>query len=214
MPKPRSKRKKSVGNIGLSDELDLDLVLCCSNRNCPSHWHDHPLTEKVKLLQQSKSKASCTVRTEPEPTRSYLDVVSNLFEFDDPKEDSYGTYSTPVRNSLVLEKHHLFASQILNTFTDERYSFRKNNLPYSLGHRMIPLVSDPHSQIRSIRCLSDRRVTLFLNDGSHGSIATTENPPSSHQPRSRRLSSTRQNHLRTAMGSSSVGCCRRSTCGE
>jgi hypothetical protein len=68
MPKSRSKIKKTVITsaatiIGISDELDLST--CCSNRNCPSHWHDR-LTEKLKNLQQSKLKTPC-----PPPKPNY-----------------------------------------------------------------------------------------------------------------------------------------------
>jgi hypothetical protein len=58
MPKSRTKLKKTMITstttlIGISDELDFSI--CCSNRNCPSHWHNR-LTEKLKNLQQSKLK--------------------------------------------------------------------------------------------------------------------------------------------------------------
>ena len=147
--------------IGLSDELDFGL--CCSNRNCPSHWHDR-LTEKLKILQQSKSNASRPTRTEPEPTLTHHDVLSNLFQFDEPNEESRGVYSTPVMKSLVLHKHDLFASQIINTFSDERYSFRKNNLHYALAHRMIPLVSDPFSdQVKPDVHQVDEKRTILVS---------------------------------------------------
>jgi hypothetical protein len=183
MPKSRSKIKKSIitsaaAIIGLTEELESSL--CCSKRNinissfsssfiifllgnCPSHWHDR-LTEKLKILQQSKLKSVPS----PPPSSSkskpikrcrkllYANILSNLFLMNNNElnEQNGEIYSTPVAKSIVLEKHEAFANEITKTFitTDDLpYCFTKTNLKSQMQYRMISLVADPFSdQVKTI----------------------------------------------------------------
>jgi len=127
--------------------------------NCPSHWHDR-LTEKLKILQQSKLKAP-SPPLKSKPTKrchklSHSNILSKLFPMNNEKliEQSNEIYSTPVAKSIVLEKHEAFANQISKTFdtTDDLpYCFTKINLKSQFQYRMISLAADPFSdQVRII----------------------------------------------------------------
>jgi hypothetical protein len=175
MPKSRSKIKKSIitsaaAIIGLTEEFESSL--CCSKRkhfymilfstyfllgNCPSYWHDR-LTEKLKILQQSKLKPPLSSSL-PLPSKStkrchklsHSNILSKLFLMNNnnkliEKEDEI--YSAPVPKSIVLEKHEAFANQISKTFQtldDLPYCFTKTNLKSQMQYRMISLVADPFS---------------------------------------------------------------------
>ena len=143
MPKLRSRMKKTMITstttlIGMSDELDLSV--CCSNRNCPSHWHNR-LTEKLKNLQQSKLKTSPPVESKHHCHLSYPDVLSKLFQINELEENHQEIYSKPIAKSIILNKHHLFLSQISKRLNDLTYTFIRNNLNLQMNYRMIPLGS-------------------------------------------------------------------------
>lgn len=149
MPKSRTKIKKTIltphaAIIGLTDELDLSI--CCSNRNCPSHWHDR-LTEKLKNLQQSKSKTSPSLvpktKLKANYKLSYPDILSQLFRIEQSDEiDNEEIYSIPIPKSVILEKHNAFSKQVETMLNDSTYSFMRNNLNPQMQYRLIPLVAD------------------------------------------------------------------------
>ncbi|CAF0988554.1 unnamed protein product [Adineta ricciae] len=149
MPKSRSKIKKTIltphaAIIGLTDEIDLSI--CCSNRNCPSHWHDR-LTEKLKTLQQSKSKTSPSLVAKTKSIANYKltypDILSQLFRIQQSDEtDNQEVYSMPIAKSVILEKHNDFSKQVETMLNDSTYSFMKNNLNSQIQYRLIPLVAD------------------------------------------------------------------------
>ncbi|CAF1262277.1 unnamed protein product [Adineta steineri] len=152
MPKSRSKIKKTIiaphtAIIGIGDELDLSI--CCSNRNCPSHWHDR-LTEKLKNLQQSKSKLSSSssstiplIKTKTQYKLSYPDILSKLFQINQIDENNHDEiYSTPIIKSIILNKYDTFVKKISKTLNDSTYSFIQNNLNLQMKYRLIPLIAD------------------------------------------------------------------------
>ena len=147
MPKTRTKVKKSMVSstttiIGICDELDVSI--CCSNRNCPSHWHDR-LTEKLKNIQQSKLKTSNPPSLIKSKKLSYPDILSKLFQINESDDNNHEIYSTPVSKSIIINKHNLFMNQLSKRLDNSTYSFINNNLNIQMKYRMIPLVADPFS---------------------------------------------------------------------
>ncbi|CAF3732153.1 unnamed protein product [Rotaria sp. Silwood1] len=155
MSKSRSKIKRTIISssttlVGISDEHELSI--CCSNRNCPSHWHSR-LTEKLKHIQQTKLKNSSTNSSTNESKHHYKllypDILSKLFqinELDNNNNNNHDEiYSKPFDKSIILNKHDLFIKQISKTFDNLTYIFNKNNLNLQMKYRMISLVSDPFS---------------------------------------------------------------------
>lgn len=159
MAKSRSKVKgplisSPTSTIGIPKEPDYSV--CCSNRNCRSHWH-YRLTTKLKNNQQSKLK-SCSSATSSTVNQSkhhyklsYPDILSKLFQIDDFNENNDEIYSKPIEKSIILEKHNLFVKQISETFNNLPYVFTKNNLNFQMKYRLIPLISDLFSyQVRKM----------------------------------------------------------------
>ena len=155
MPKSRSKTKKTILTtattlIEMSEELDLPI--CCSNRNCPSHWHDR-LTEKLKTLQQSKLKTSL-IDSKPTSQHSqrqqyqlaHREILSKLFQNESSEENDHGIYSKPIAKGILLNKHQIFANQISKRLNETTYTILRMNLNFQLHSRTISL--------RSTRCLS------------------------------------------------------------
>ncbi|CAF2742870.1 unnamed protein product [Rotaria sp. Silwood2] len=151
MSKSRSKIKRTIISssttlVDISNEHELSI--CCSNRNCPSHWHSR-LTEKLKNLKESKLKDSCskppTIESKHHYKLSYPDILSKLFQINELDDNNHEIYSKPIDKSTILNKHDLFINQISKTFDNLAYIFIKNNLNLQIKYRMIPLVSDPFS---------------------------------------------------------------------
>ncbi|UJR08118.1 hypothetical protein I4U23_012395 [Adineta vaga] len=174
MPKSRTKIKKTIltphaAIIGLADELDLSI--CCSNRNCPSHWHDR-LTEKLKHLQQTKSKKASNLpstKSKFDYKLSYPDILSQLFRTHQIDEtDQHEIYSTPISKSILLEKHNAFIKQIETMLDDSTYSFMKNNLNSQMKYRLIPLVPDIFSdQMDRMETSIQLKINLLRIDHLH-----------------------------------------------
>ncbi|CAF0848954.1 unnamed protein product [Adineta steineri] len=175
MPKSKSKISKSIITstttiIGLSEELES--TLCCSKRNCSSYWHDH-LTEKPKILQQTKMKSTSS------PSKSkrcrkliHSNILSKLFLINTKvNEQEHGIYSTPVEKSIILEKHDIFANQISKTFDtidNLPYCFTKTNLQAQLQYRMISLAADPFSeQMDRMEMASQLKINLLRINHVH-----------------------------------------------
>jgi hypothetical protein len=165
MPKTRSKFQKSIITshttiIGISDELDLPI--CCSNRNCPSHWHNR-LTEKLKNLQQSKSKTNSLSKSKIHYKLSYPDILSKLFQINHLNETNHEIYSKPITKSVILNKHDLFVKQISKTVNDLTFSFIRNNLNSQMKYRLIPLVADIFSHQVKQTFLETKKDFFFCN---------------------------------------------------
>ena len=191
MPKSRFKMKKSIITsattiLGLTEELES--TLCCSQRarcfsrrltrlslslsvlllgNCPSHWQDR-LTEKLKILQQSKLKlASSTAnKCQPKKRRSrhlpHSSILSPLFRVEEQQQEANGgLYSEPVPKNIVLEKHRIFATHVAEALENSvalPSCFTRTNLQPQMQYRMVSLVADPFSdQVgrEGWRCHSD-----------------------------------------------------------
>ena len=123
---------------------------CCSNRNCPSHWHGR-LTEKLKIIQESKAKSSppppplpCQVNRRPQLVHS--DILSHLFPSNAEKEkrenSNERTLAVPVDKSILLKKHRLFAQHVSANLRTSTYTFRRNSLTPQMKHRMVSLETD------------------------------------------------------------------------
>ncbi|CAF2956587.1 unnamed protein product, partial [Rotaria sp. Silwood2] len=134
MSKSRSKIKRTIISssttlVDISNEHELSI--CCSNRNCPSHWHSR-LTEKLKNLKESKLKDSCskppTIESKHHYKLSYPDILSKLFQINELDDNNHEIYSKPIDKSTILNKHDLFINQISKTFDNLAYIFIKNNL--------------------------------------------------------------------------------------
>lgn len=143
MPKSRSKTKKTILTtattfIEMSEEFDLPI--CCSNRNCPSHWHDR-LTEKLKTLQQSKLKTASTI-SKQEYQLIYSEILSKLFQNDPIDDTDHGIYSKPIAKSIILNKHQIFANQISKRLNETTYTTLRLHLNYQIQSRMSPLRSN------------------------------------------------------------------------
>lgn len=138
MPKSRTKLKKTL--IEISDELDFSK--CCSNRNCPSHWHNR-LTEKLKTIQQTKLKTSIESKN-PQYQLLYSDLLLKLFQINQYDQcKKHEIYSKPISKTILLNKHQIFYNQILKKFNNTTHIFIRNNLNISMNYRMIPLIINP-----------------------------------------------------------------------
>lgn len=122
---------------------------CCSNRNCPSHWHRR-LTEKWKMNQESKAKSSppppplCQAKHRPQLVHS--DILSHLFPSNAEKEkrehSNERTLPVPLDKSILLKKHRLFAQHASANLRTSTYTFRRNSLDPQMKHRMVSLETD------------------------------------------------------------------------
>lgn len=142
MPKSRSKIKKtmittSTTLVGICDEFDL--TKCCSNRNCPSHWHNR-LTEKLKTIQQTKLKTSESIESKHQYQLLYSDILLKLFQINEFDENNQEIYSKPISKSILLNKHNIFFNQISKRLNNMTYTFIPNNLNVQMNYRMIPLI--------------------------------------------------------------------------
>ncbi|CAF1030989.1 unnamed protein product [Rotaria sordida] len=174
MSKSRSKIKRSIITssttlVSISDEHELSI--CCSNRNCPSHWHSR-LTEKLKHLQQSKLKNSCskppTIESKHHYKLSYPDILSKLFQINELDDNNHEIYSKPIDKSIILNKHDLFINQISKTFDNLAHIFIKNNLNLQMKYRMIPLISDPFSdQMDRMEASTQLKINLLRINHIH-----------------------------------------------
>ena len=133
-------------DIGVTNEHHLSI--CCPNRNCKSRWC-HRLTRKLKSIQQAKLNSSLSTNFQLHNKLSYSNILSKLFEIDNLDDDDNNNnneiYSTPINKSIILNRHDLFIKRISETYDDLTYKFMKNNLAFSMKHRMISLVSDRFS---------------------------------------------------------------------
>jgi len=150
MPKSRTKIKKTLITsattfIGISNEHDLSI--CCSNRNCPSHWHNR-LTEKLKNLQQLKLKTSTSIESKHQYQLFYSEILSKLFQINQFDENIQEIYSKPISKSIILNKHNLFSNQISKKLNDITYTFIRNNLDIQMNYRMISLISNQIDRIK------------------------------------------------------------------
>jgi len=138
MPKTRSKIRKTIISSTITTSDEHDSAGCCSNRNCPSHWHDR-LTEKLKTLQQTKLK---TIESKHSHQLVYSDILLKLFQMNNECEDNnhqQEIYSKPIAKSILLNKHNVFLNQISKRLNDSTYTFIRNNLYLQINYRMIPL---------------------------------------------------------------------------
>jgi len=169
MPKSRTKIKKTIITsttlIGICDEFDLSI--CCSNRNCPSHWHNR-LTEKLKNLQQLKLKTSSLIESKPQYQLSYSDILLKLFQLNKFEENTnQEIYSKPISKSIILNKHNLYSNQLLKRLNDLTYTFIRNNLNIQMNYRMISLVNkqiDISKQLKiNLLRINYRHINCYLS---------------------------------------------------
>ncbi|CAM4877115.1 unnamed protein product [Rotaria socialis] len=143
----RSIALSSTTLVGIADEQDS--TVCCSNRNCPSHWQNR-LTEKLRNLQQSKLKSSSSILPTAQCKHrfklDYSNILSKLLQINELDENNHEIYSKPIAKSIILNKHDLFINQISKSFDNLTSIFIKNNLDSQMKYRIIPLVSDPFSE--------------------------------------------------------------------
>lgn len=153
MPKARSKTKTktilttATTLIEMSEEFDLPI--CCSNRNCPSHWHDR-LTEKLKTLQQSKLKTASTI-SKQQYQLIHSDILSKLFQCDPLDDHDHGIYSKPMSKSMILNKHQIFANQVFKRLNETTYTSFRMHLNSQIQSRMISLRSNVYNASQSIQ---------------------------------------------------------------
>ena len=165
--------------------------------NCPSHWQDR-LAEKLKILQQTKSKVNSTnsqmsssssslLSCDPaaksnEKKRSrdmpFAEILSNLFSTNESTANDHEKllYSEPVPKLIVLQKHEKFTREVAEYFDDQlgqNHTFSRVNLQPQMEHRMISLIADPFSEqvINSLLLLLISIIflmNLFYSDDSNG----------------------------------------------